>query len=90
MVTKHYSHTLAAKLTPKKHHTNVIEECDTIRLAISVLCVSISVPFCWHVWGVSNPGNLAPRGASTYTNRAGVASPPDARSQKSGYEKMRE
>ena len=66
MVTKYYSHTFTTRLTPKKHHTNVIEECYTIRLAISVLCVSISVPFCWHVWGVSNPGILACRGDSMH------------------------
>ena len=52
MVTKYYSRAFTAKLIPKKHQTNVIEECYTIRLAIYVLCVSILVPFGWHVWGV--------------------------------------
>ena len=70
MVTKYYSRAFTDKLTPKKHQTNVIEECYTIRLAIYRLYVSILVPFGWHVWGVWNPGNLAPRGDRSYVARS--------------------
>ena len=73
--TKRYSEAFAANLTPKRHQTNVVEECYTVSLSIDVLCrVDFDAPLVTRL-AVENPGNLAPRGASTNgksTTKAGT------------------
>ena len=64
--TKRYSEAFAANLTPKRHQTNVVEECYAVRLSIGVLCrVDFDAPLVTRL-AVENTGNLACRGPSNY------------------------
>ena len=69
--TKRYSEAFAANLTPKRHQTNVVEECYTVSLSIDVLCrVDFDAPLVTRL-AVENPGNLACRGPSMSMSMTG-------------------